>query len=55
MTASIAPRPKALDPAKFRDPKVTAKGEQRAAVALLDRLDDIDTPEDYRRWRSKTR
>lgn len=29
-----APSPKALDPRKFRDPKTTAKGEQRATVAL---------------------
>jgi uncharacterized Fe-S cluster-containing radical SAM superfamily protein len=28
------PRPRPLDPAKFRDPLVTAKGEARAAVAL---------------------
>jgi len=34
MTATVAARPRALDPAKFRDPNVTAKGEQRAAVAL---------------------
>ena len=27
----------------------------RASRALLDPLDDIDTPEDFRRWRSKTR
>ena len=33
MTAT-AVRPKSLDPAKFRDPNVTAKGEQRAGVAL---------------------
>ena len=29
-----APNAKALDPAKFRDPDVTAKGERRAVVAL---------------------
>jgi hypothetical protein len=34
MTATAAARPRALDPAKFRDPNVTAKGERRAAVAL---------------------
>ncbi len=28
------PASPALDPAKFRDPAVTAKGEKRAAVAL---------------------
>ena len=33
LVASAA-RPAALDPAKFRDPLVTAKGEKRAAVAL---------------------
>lgn len=34
MTASaLAPRPR-LDPRKFRDPNVTAKGERRAAVAF---------------------
>ena len=34
MTVPVALRPKPLDPAKFRDPVVTAKGEPRAAVAL---------------------
>ena len=34
MTASVLARPAALDPAKFRDPALTAKGEQRAVVAL---------------------
>ena len=34
MTAPIAMRPKPLDPAKFRDPLVTAKGEMRASVGL---------------------
>ena len=34
MTAASAQGPKPLDPAKFRDPHVTAKGERRAAVAL---------------------
>ncbi len=29
-----APLPKPLDPAKFRDPFITAKGEKRASVAL---------------------
>ena len=29
-----APAAKTLDPRKFRDPKITAKGERRAAVAL---------------------
>ena len=28
------PRPRPLDPTKFRDPRLTAKGEARAAVAL---------------------
>jgi uncharacterized Fe-S cluster-containing radical SAM superfamily protein len=34
MTASPALLPKPLDPAKFRDPRVTARGETRATVAL---------------------
>ncbi|MCC7048723.1 MAG: radical SAM protein [Alphaproteobacteria bacterium] len=34
MTATTAPRAKPLDPAKFRDPDVTAKGERRASVEL---------------------
>ena len=34
MTAPVAMRPKPLDPAKFRDPAITAAGEPRAAVAL---------------------
>ena len=34
MTAALAVRAKPLDPAKFRDPDVTAKGEKRASVAL---------------------
>lgn len=34
MTAATAPRPKPLDPAKFRDPRITARGETRAGVAL---------------------
>ncbi|GGJ16712.1 radical SAM protein [Neoroseomonas lacus] len=34
MTAPITMRPKSLDPAKFRDPVVTAKGETRASVGL---------------------
>ena len=34
------PRARALDPAKFRDPLVTAKGERRAHVAL-ERLDTL--------------
>lgn len=34
MTAPTMLRPKPLDPAKFRDPGVTAKGEPRATVAL---------------------
>lgn len=34
MTASPAIAPKPLDPAKFRNPRVTAKGEARASVAL---------------------
>lgn len=34
MTAPVLAPPVALDPAKFRDPAVTAKGERRAAVAL---------------------
>jgi uncharacterized Fe-S cluster-containing radical SAM superfamily protein len=33
-TRPIPAGPKRLDPAKFRDPAVTAKGERRAAVAL---------------------
>ena len=32
--APAVPRAKPLDPAKFRDPDVTAKGERRASVAL---------------------
>lgn len=31
---ALRPPPKPLDPAKFRDPSVTAKGERRAAVAF---------------------
>ncbi len=34
MTAPVAMRAKPLDPAKFRDPVVTASGEPRAAVPL---------------------
>ncbi len=34
MTAAAAARARPLDPAKFRDPNVTAKGERRASVAL---------------------
>lgn len=34
MTGPVVARPKPLDPAKFRDPAVTAKGERRAVVAL---------------------
>ena len=34
MTAAPATRAKPLDPAKFRDPNVTARGETRASVAL---------------------
>lgn len=34
MTAPITMRPKPLDPAKFRDPVMTAKGEMRASVGL---------------------
>lgn len=34
MAASPATAPKPLDPAKFRDPRITAKGETRATVAL---------------------
>ncbi|MGQ0675334.1 MAG: radical SAM protein [Rhodospirillales bacterium] len=34
MTTAAAIRPNALDPAKFRDPNVTAKGETRASVTL---------------------
>lgn len=34
MTAPVLAPPVALDPAKFRDPVVTARGERRAAVAL---------------------
>lgn len=37
---SAVPVPKPLDPAKFRDPAVTAKGERRARVALR-RLDTL--------------
>lgn len=34
MTVPVALRPKPLDPAKFRDPALTAKGEARATVPL---------------------
>jgi len=34
MAVSSAISPKSLDPAKFRDPRLTAKGETRATVAL---------------------
>src|SRR5215510_14027625 len=34
MTAPALKRSKPLDPAKFRNPDVTAKGERRASVAL---------------------
>jgi uncharacterized Fe-S cluster-containing radical SAM superfamily protein len=34
MTAPLAIAPKRLDPAKFRDPAVTARGERRAVVGL---------------------
>ncbi len=34
MTGQVVAKPKALDPAKFRDPAVTAKGERRAVVGL---------------------
>ncbi|MBM3572080.1 MAG: radical SAM protein [Alphaproteobacteria bacterium] len=34
MSQNLAPRPSRLDPRKFRDPDVTAKGERRARVAL---------------------
>ena len=34
MSAASAPVPKPLDPAKFRDSLITAKGERRAHVAL---------------------
>jgi uncharacterized Fe-S cluster-containing radical SAM superfamily protein len=34
MTVTIALRPTPLDPAKFRDPAMTARGEPRASVAL---------------------
>ncbi|MHC8508953.1 MAG: radical SAM protein [Rhodospirillales bacterium] len=34
MTAALSPKAQPLDPAKFCDPDVTAKGEQRAVVAL---------------------
>lgn len=34
MTAPLTMRPKPLDPAKFRDPVLTAKGETRASVGL---------------------
>jgi uncharacterized Fe-S cluster-containing radical SAM superfamily protein len=34
LNATVIPRPKPLDPAKFQDPAVTAKGERRAVVAL---------------------
>ena len=34
MTRPMAPPPRPLDPAKFRDPVTTAKGERRATVAL---------------------
>ena len=40
MSPFIDPAARALDPAKFRDPFVTAKGEARAHVAL-DRLDSL--------------
>ena len=36
----VAADPKALDPAKFRDPLTTAKGEARASVAIS-RLDTL--------------
>ena len=35
MSVRAAPAPHLLDPAKFRDPLTTAKGERRAAVALV--------------------
>jgi hypothetical protein len=38
--SELAPRPALLDPAKFRDPDVTARGEVRARVAL-DRLSTL--------------
>jgi uncharacterized Fe-S cluster-containing radical SAM superfamily protein len=34
MSQNLAPAPRPLDPRKFRDPDVTAKGEPRARVAL---------------------
>lgn len=34
MSAPILAPPKPLDPAKFRDPRITARGEERATVAL---------------------
>lgn len=34
MNATVIARPKPLDPAKFQDPVLTAKGERRAVVAL---------------------
>jgi uncharacterized Fe-S cluster-containing radical SAM superfamily protein len=34
MTDALASAPPRLDPGKFRDPRVTAKGEERAQVAL---------------------
>ncbi|WP_170979151.1 radical SAM protein [Roseomonas sp. HF4] len=34
MNATVIARPKPLDPAKFQNPVLTAKGERRAAVAL---------------------
>jgi hypothetical protein len=34
MSVLSAPPPKALDPAKFRDPLITSKGDRRARVAL---------------------
>ncbi|MCC7048724.1 MAG: TIGR04282 family arsenosugar biosynthesis glycosyltransferase [Alphaproteobacteria bacterium] len=33
----------------------TLAGLGRARIALLDKLEDIDTPADYRRWRSRSR
>lgn len=34
MSVTAVPAPRPLDPRKFRDPRVTAKGEERASVAL---------------------
>ena len=34
MAEALANTPPRLDPAKFRDPLITAKGERRAHVAL---------------------